>query len=124
MAYDAAGAVLASSPVRSARLLPVDDMGDVTISTSGDGTSVLRWEPFGGFSGCFTSYRVLSGVGSPSSVLSVVSDLATTELRTDALHPGTTYAIRVQAVRVTTLGSIVTGQTTTVTYTVPLAGGG
>jgi hypothetical protein len=119
MAYDAAGRVIGSSPVRSARLLDVDDMGDLSLTTAGAGTSVLRWEPFGGFSGCFSSYRILAGAGSPSSVVSVVSNLATTELRTDAFHPGITYAIRVQAVRVTTLGSFVAGETTTLTYTVP-----
>lgn len=119
MAYDAAGRVIGSSPVRSARLLDVDDMGDLSLTTAGDGTSLLRWEPFGGFSGCFSSYRILAGAGSPSSVVSVVSNLATTELRTDAFHPGITYAIRVQAVRVTTLGSFVAGETTTLTYAVP-----
>jgi len=116
MAYDAAGRVVGSSPVREARLLPVDDMGDLSVSTASDGTSTLRWKAFGGFSGCFTSYRVVSGAG---SVVSVISDLATTELRTTALHPGVAYTLRVEAVRVTTLGSFVAGQTTTLTYTVP-----
>lgn len=122
MAYDAAGRVVGASPVRSGRLGQVDDLGDLVVSTAGDGTSLLRWEAFGGFSACFTAYRVLAGIGAPTGVLSVVSDLGTTELRTDALHPGTTYAIRVQAVRDTTLGSFVVGQTTTLFYAVPAGG--
>jgi hypothetical protein len=38
---------------------------------------------------------------------------------TDALHPGTTYAIRVQAMRTTTLESFVVGQTAVITHTPP-----
>lgn len=123
MAYDAAGRVVGSSPVRSARLSPVDDLGTLTATSGIDGATVLRWSPYGGFSGCFTSYRILAGLGAPQSALTVVSDLATTEVRTDALHPGLTYALKVQAVRVTTLGSFVVGESDVITYTVPAASG-
>ncbi len=54
-----------------------------------------------------------------TTVLAVVSDQSTTEHRTDALHPGTTYALQVQAVRATTLGSFVVGESQVATYTVP-----
>ena len=38
---------------------------------------------------------------------------------TDALRSGVTYQLRVDAVRSTTLGSFVLGQTDTVSFTVP-----
>jgi hypothetical protein len=57
--------------------------------------------------------------GAPSTVLSVISDQSAGEVRTDALHPGVTYQLRVQAMRSTTLGSFVVGETKTTTYTVP-----
>jgi hypothetical protein len=55
----------------------------------------------------------------PSIVLTVISDQASGEIQTDALHAGITYQLRVQAMRSTTLGSFVVGQTKTTTYTVP-----
>ena len=119
MAYDAEGAVVGASPVRMARLSEVDDLGEVKATTE-EGMTRLEWSPYAGFSGCFSSYRVLYGIGSsPTTLLAVVSDQATTVLETDALHPGTPYVLRVQAVRDTTLGSFVAAQSTVTPYTVP-----
>ena len=119
MAYDAEGAVVGASPVRVARLAEVEDLGEVEATTE-DGVTRLEWSPYGGFSGCFSSYRVLYGTGaSPTTLLAVVSDRGATVLETDALHAGTPYVLRVQAVRATTLGSFVAGQTTVTPYTVP-----
>ena len=120
MAYDAGGAVIGASPVRSAQLHATDDLGTIRAAPAGDGGTWLRWNSYGGFSRCFTSYRVTFGLGeSPTTVLAVVSDQATAELATDALHPGTTYTLRVQAVRATPLGSFVVGESQVATYTVP-----
>ena len=119
MAYDAEGAVVGASPVRMARLSEVDDLGEVEATTE-DGVTRLEWSAYEGFSGCFSNYRVLYGTGtSPTTMLAVVSDQGSTALETDALHPGTAYVLRVQAVRATTLGSFVAGQTTVTPYTVP-----
>ena len=85
-----------------------------------DGFTRLRWRPYDGFSECFSQYRVMVGIGStPATVLTVISDQSAAEIATDALHAGTTYQLRVQAMRSTTLGSFVVGQTKTTTYTVP-----
>ena len=120
MAYDAAGAVIGASPVRSAQLHPTDDLGAVRAAPAEAGSTRLSWNAYGGFSRCFSSYRITFGLGgSPTTVLAVVSDQATAELRTDALHPGTTYTLRVQAVRATPLGSFVVGESQVATYTVP-----
>lgn len=120
MAYDAAGVVIGASPVRSAQLHPTDDLGAIRAAPAEDGGTRLSWNAYGGFSRCFSSYRITFGLGgSPTTVLAVLSDQATAELRTDALHPGTTYTLRVQAVRDTPLGSFVVGESQVATYTVP-----
>ncbi len=60
------------------------------------------------------------GIGStPATVLTVISDQSAAEIQTNALHAGTTYELKVQVMRSTTLGSFVVGQTKTTTYTVP-----
>jgi hypothetical protein len=120
MAYAADGRVVAASPVRPAQIHPVAELGSLRVDAQADGLTRLRWKPYEGFSECFSSYRAMYGIGgAPSTVLSVISDQSAGEVRTDALHPGVTYQLRVQAMRSTTLGSFVVGETKTTTYTVP-----
>jgi hypothetical protein len=52
-------------------------------------------------------------------VLTEVSDRDQTEIESDALNAGTTYQLRIDAVRVTPLGSLVVGRSRTAFYTVP-----
>ena len=119
MAYDAAGRVLSTSPVRSARLHPVAAM-ELEVETTDDGRTLLRWTPFDGRPGCFSSYRILYGTGGfANTLLTTVSARERTELETGALHPGASYTLRVQAVRTTTLGHFVVGETAIVTHLVP-----
>jgi hypothetical protein len=120
MAYDVEGRVLGASPVRGARIGPVDLLGPVTLGAAEDGQAKLAWGPYRGRSACFTAYRVLYGTGgAASTLLATVSDPATSELVTGALAAGMTYTVRVEAVRVTTLGTFVTGRTETATITHP-----
>jgi hypothetical protein len=120
MAYDAENRPLAASPIRNTHLTEVESLGPVSVAPS-DGLTSIDWGPFGGLPRCFSAYTVLIGpVGTtPTSTLTVVSDQATTEVATPALQPGTTYAIQVNAVRDTTLGSFVVGQSEIAAYTVP-----
>jgi hypothetical protein len=120
VAYDIDGVVIAASPVVDGQLHEVEDLGLVDVAPSDDGGTRLRWDRFDGFSECFSHYRVLYGTsGGASTVLAVVSDRERTELLTDALRAGTTYALRVQAVRTTTLETFVVGETGLTTYAVP-----
>lgn len=119
MAYDILGDVVSASPVASARIFERLDLGIPTVEPAGERTRIA-WSAFTGSADCFTSYRVLFGVGRPPGVvLSEVSDPDEVAIETDALHAGTTYQLRVDAVRVTTLGSFVAGRSQTVFYTVP-----
>ena len=120
MAYALDGSVLSASPVRAARLSEVQDLGRLRVSAAGDGGTLLEWRPFTGFSGCFSSYRILFGSSAPPTTeLRVISDQDAASAETDALQPGATYQLRVEAVRVTTLGSFVAGETSVATYAVP-----
>jgi hypothetical protein len=112
MAYDADGAVIGTSPVRSGRLFPLDELGPVEVEAADDGRTRLRWKAYDGPADCFSHYRVQYGTGAfPSAVLAIVSGREATELLTDGLHAGTGYQLRVQAVRATTLGAFVVGET-------------
>ena len=55
---------------------PVADLG-VTRASAADAGVRIDWEPYGGFSQCFSSYRVLYGTGVANTVLAVVSAQAT-----------------------------------------------
>jgi hypothetical protein len=122
MAYDEVNRVVSASPVRHANLFEVVDIGPLAVNPGAEaGSTLLDWSLFGGLGRCFSAYHVLVGPmgGTPGSTLSVVSTQSTTELDTSGLHPGTSYAIQVQAVRSTTLGSFVVAQTEVASYTVP-----
>jgi hypothetical protein len=118
VAYDAGNRVVGASPVVTGRMSPVADLG-VTWATAADAGVRIGWDPYAGFSHCFSSYRVLYGTGVANTVLAVVSGQTTDTLVTGNLHSGTTYAIRVEAIRTTTLASFVIGSSQTVLYTVP-----
>jgi hypothetical protein len=120
MAYDARGRVIGASPVRIGRLRDAVNVGPLVVEAGPDETTRIGWIPYRGTGRCFSAYRVLFSIGGgPSTVLTVVSDQDARSIETAALHPGTTYQLRVQAVRTSLQGSFVLGQSDTVSYTVP-----
>ena len=122
MAYDLEGRPVAASTVVQSRPTEVVDLGPLAVEAAGDeGATRIDWEPFEGLPGCFSAYRLLIGSGgsAPSSTLTVISDQDMTELETMSLHAGESYAIRIDAVRTTTLGSFVVARTETASYSPP-----
>jgi hypothetical protein len=121
MAYDSRDRAVAASPVRRARPSEVAELGALKVEAGEEGAVRLEWGLFGGPAGCFSTYRVLIGplAARPETILTVISDQSTTELETAGLHPGVGYAVRVEAVRTTTLGTFVVGRTEMASYTVP-----
>jgi len=120
MAYDAPGRAVGASAVRIARVRDQVSIGPLVVEAGQDEATRIRWTPYRGLARCFSEYRVVFSIGGgPSTVLSVVSDQDTRSIDTDALHSGTTYQLRVLAVRTTLQGSFVLGQTDAVGYTVP-----
>jgi hypothetical protein len=120
MAYDLRGRAIATSPVRDARLQEKADLGSLGVGAGPDGVTRMTWTAFEGEERCFSAYRILAGPnGASLDTLTIVSDQAASSLETDALRSGATYQLRVQAVRSTTLGSFILGETETVTFAVP-----
>ena len=122
MAYDAEDRPVAASPEVRSRPLERVDLGPLVVEAGGaEGATQIDWELFGGLAACFSAYRVLVGPqgSAPSSTLTVISNQDVSELQTVGLHSGETYAVRIDAVRTTTLGSFVVASTETATYTVP-----
>lgn len=121
MAYDVRDEPVAASVVRRARPSEAGDLGSLAAEGGTDGATRLAWGAFDGPPECFSGYRVLIGPagGVPSTLLTVISSQSTTELETQAFHAGEAYAVRVDAVRTTTLGAIVVADSATATYEVP-----
>lgn len=120
MAYDARNRVVAASAVRGARLREPMGLGQLEVGAAPDGVTRLSWRTYGGENRCFSAYRILAGSGGAAlDTLAIVSDQSTGSLETDALRSGTTYQLGVQAVRTTTLGSFILGETDVVSFTVP-----
>ncbi|MEP7081789.1 MAG: hypothetical protein ABI841_02305 [Chloroflexota bacterium] len=118
MSYDAEGRVIESSSVVTAQLLPVASLGTGSAEPAGRGGTRVEWDAHAGLSACFTEYRILYGAGDPpTTLLATVSDRRVTTLETDALRAGTTYVLRVEAIRTTALGSFVVARSEPVTYT-------
>jgi hypothetical protein len=119
--YDAAGRPVSRSNVASGQILPHRELGVIEAEVLPDGAVRLAWDAFDGVEGCFSAYRVLQGTGGAAgTLLTTVTDLERTTLETRALHPGTTYVLRVQAVRTTTLGHFVVAESEPLTLSVPV----
>jgi hypothetical protein len=122
MAYDVEGRPVAASGVVQSRPSEVIDLGPLAVEEGGDEDATrIDWQPFEGLQGCFSAYRLLIGPEglAPSSTLTVISDQDVTGLETLSLHAGESYAIRIDAVRTTTLGSFVVARSETASYTPP-----
>ena len=120
MAYDLRGRAIAASSVEDASLEPKVDLGTLEVGTGPDDVTRMTWSAYEGEERCFSAYRILAGPnGATPDTLTVVSDQAASSIETDALRSGVTYQLRVQAVRSTTLGSFILGETDPVVFTVP-----
>jgi hypothetical protein len=122
MAYDELNRPVSASAVARAQLEEVVELGPLEIE-SGDqpGSTVLDWTRFDGEARCFSAYRILVGPpgSAPATTLSVISGQGTTRVASTTLHRGEAYAIRVEAIRSTTLGTFVVGRTQVAIYAVP-----
>lgn len=120
VAYDILGDVVSVSPVRSAQIGRVADLGTPELVAGSGGRTTISWQPFTGSAACFSAYRVMLGIGGvPNSVLTVVSEQKPGSVETDALRSGTVYQLRIDGIRSTTMGDIVVGRSETVVYIAP-----
>lgn len=110
-----ANQVLGLSPVRSATTHGIEPLGGLAV-TPGDTTTTFGWTGFGGPSDCFTTYKLVwaaasenpSYVGAYDGAIAIAGQ-ATTETTTGTFASGT--HVRVQAIRITSLGKFIVAET-------------
>jgi hypothetical protein len=129
MAFDADDRVIAASDVVSAVAKPVKPLGALAVGPAAPEGTQLSWTPYGGLSNCFTYYKVvyseenpIPSYGSDPHLVALESQETSSVVvasGADGLLSGHTYYLRVQAIRSTALGWIVTAQTDVATYVVP-----
>lgn len=126
LALDAANAVIAVSPVRLAAAAPVQPLGPLSAMSAAPGKTKFAWTPYGGSSACFTYYKLVYSETNPSPSYvngdpywAAVGDRAAGSVVVEGLAPGTTYFVRLQAVRSTALGAVVVAQTDVLAYLAP-----
>ncbi|MEO6060191.1 MAG: hypothetical protein ABIQ05_09530 [Candidatus Limnocylindria bacterium] len=127
MAFNADNGVIAVSSVASAMGKPVKALGLLGVGPVAEGTQ-LTWTPYGGAADCFTYYKLVYSETNPlpaylagDPYLAAISDQAagTFAASPTQLVSGTTYYLRVQALRATHAGSFLVAQTDVTTYFVP-----
>ena len=117
MSYDAEGRVLESSPVVTATIRPVADLGPLAVERVAGPRVRVEWTPYAGPGACFTEYRVVyGGADPPGTLLATVSARQAGSLETDVLRGAEGYVLRVDAVRATPLGSFVVGRSQVAAY--------
>jgi hypothetical protein len=125
LALSSAGAVIGASPVQAASAASVQSLNPLG-SFAVDATKTkFTWATYGGSSTCFTWYKLVYSETNPSpsypndSYWAAISDKSASSHVVDGLVSGTTYHVRLQAVRSTALGPFVVAQTDVVSYTAP-----
>ena len=125
MAFGPENTVIAASDVVSVIAKPVKAMGTLTVGPSGEGTQ-FSWTPYGGLANCFSYYKIIASeihanptYGEDGYMVALENQAATSWSGATEMQSGHTYYLRVQAIRVTPLGWLVTAQTDVTTYLVP-----
>jgi hypothetical protein len=126
VALDGAGSVIGTSAVQAATAKPVTALGPVSASPGAPGQATFGWASYGGPSACFTYYKLVYSTTDPNpSYLdgdpywAAIGDQAATSFTVDGLVSGTTYYVRVEAVRATALGRFVAASTDVLTFVAP-----
>jgi outer membrane biosynthesis protein TonB len=125
MAFGAENTVIAASDVVSAVAKPVNAMGALTVEPAGEGTK-FSWTPYGGLPNCFSYYKIIASethatptYGEDGHMVALENQGAASWSGVTEMQSGHSYYLRVQAIRVTPLGWLVTAQTDVTTYLAP-----
>ena len=126
LAFDAEDRVIAASPVRSAVAKPVAALGALTATDVEPGTTTFGWAPYPGPGACFSYYKLVASASDPtpsylegSTTWAAIGEQAASGVSIEGTTSGTTWYVRLQAIRATSLGKIVVGQTDVLTWTAP-----
>ena len=126
LALDASDRVIATSSVQTATAAPVQPLGGLTALAFEPGKTKFGWTTYGGSAACFTWYKLVYSETNPSPSYpggdpywAAIGDQATDRVVVEGLVPGTTYHVRLQAIRSTALGAFVVAESDVLTYTAP-----
>ena len=120
VAFNAEDVAIAASAVKGVSTLGIADLGPLGIvdGAGGSGDVTISWSPFAGSGECFSYYKLVASIDDPTPsylegtdfALPIGEQAATGTTVTDGLASGQTYYIRLQAVRVTSLGKFIVAQ--------------
>ncbi len=126
MALDASGRVIAASAVQGATASAKQGLGALGAFATEPGKTKFSWTPYGGPSACFTWYKLVYSETNPNPsylggdpAWAVISDQAADRVVVPGLVSGTTYHVRLQAIRATAIGAFVVAETDVLTYIAP-----
>jgi hypothetical protein len=126
LALNAANQVIAASGVGSATASPPQGLGALAAISPEPGKTKFAWATYGGSPVCFTWYKLVYSETNPAPsylggdpAWAVISDQATDRAVVEGLVPGTTYYVRLQAIRSTALGAFVVAESEVLTYIAP-----
>jgi hypothetical protein len=126
LAFDAENRVIAVSPVRAAVAKPLASLGTLTALDIEPGKTTFGWAPYGGPGACFTYYKLVASQSDTtpsylegSTAWAAIGDQGAVSTTVEGIASGTTWYVRVQAIRATALGKMVVGQGTVLTWTAP-----
>lgn len=126
MALDAQNQVIAASPVRSAIAKPVAGLGALATSPAAPGKTTFAWAAYGGPGACFSYYKLVYSETDPSpsyltgsAAWAAIADQGTTSVTIGEAVSGTTYHVRLQAIRATATGKMVVAHTDVLTWLAP-----
>jgi hypothetical protein len=126
LAFDAEDRVIGASPVRSAVAKPVAALGALAAIDVEPGKTSFSWATYAGPGACFSYYKLVASESDStpsylegSSTWAAIAEQGATSAAVDGIPSGTTWYVRLQAIRATSLGKLVVGQTTVATWTAP-----
>jgi hypothetical protein len=126
LAFDSADRVIAVSPIRAAVAKPVAPLGELSATPVGPGSTSFAWASYGGPGACFSYYKLVASESDPtpsylegSTTWAAIADQGATSATVEGTPSGTTWHVRLQAIRATALGKVVVAQTDVLTWTAP-----
>ncbi|HSJ00732.1 MAG TPA: hypothetical protein VLA59_10155 [Patescibacteria group bacterium] len=127
LALDAENRVIAATPVRSALAKPVASLGTLSAQPAAEpGKTTFAWAPYGGPGACFSYYKLVYSETNPSpsylagsATWAAIGDQGATSVTIGEPVSGTTYHVRLQAIRATASGKMIVAQTDVLTWLAP-----
>jgi hypothetical protein len=126
LALNSSGGVIGASAVQAASTTAVQPLGSLGAVAVDATRTKFTWATYAGSAACFTYYKLVYSETNPTPSYpngdpywAAISDKGVSSYVVDGLVSGTTYYVRLQAVRATALGPFVIAETDVLAYTAP-----